>query len=70
MPAPRTRKRGSAGAVPVGLRLQRELVGVRRRTPTGYGILELGARDTGPYKRFHVVDAASLDPNALAGDGD
>ena len=35
-----------------------------------YGILELGARDIGPYKRFHVVDAASFDPNALAGDGD
>ncbi|KAG0544037.1 hypothetical protein BDA96_02G240500 [Sorghum bicolor] len=34
-----------------------------------YGILELGARDIGPYKRFHVVDAASFDPNALAGDG-
>ncbi|XP_066394456.1 uncharacterized protein [Miscanthus floridulus] len=35
-----------------------------------YGIQELGARDIGPYKRFHVVDAASFDPNALAGDGD
>lgn len=35
-----------------------------------YGILELGARDIGPYKRFHVVDAASFDPNALAGEGD
>ncbi|XP_062194802.1 uncharacterized protein LOC133897976 isoform X2 [Phragmites australis] len=33
-----------------------------------YGILELGARDIGPYKRFHVVDAASFDRNALAGD--
>ncbi|RLM85891.1 uncharacterized protein C2845_PM04G18380 [Panicum miliaceum] len=36
-----------------------------------YGIQELGARDIGPYKRFHVVDAASFDRNALAGgDGD
>ncbi|CAN6204707.1 unnamed protein product [Urochloa humidicola] len=35
-----------------------------------YGILELGARDIGPYKRFHVVDAASFDRDALAGDGD
>jgi hypothetical protein len=35
-----------------------------------YGIQELGARDIGPYKRFHVVDAACFDPNALAGDGD
>ena len=35
-----------------------------------YGILELGARDIGPYKRFHVVDAASFDRNALAGGGD
>ncbi|PWZ12641.1 hypothetical protein Zm00014a_034510 [Zea mays] len=38
-----------------------------------YGLRHPGAwaaRDTGPYKRFHVVDAASLDPNALAGDGD
>ena len=35
-----------------------------------YGILELGARDIGPYKRFHVVDAASFDRNALAGVGD
>ncbi|OEL29693.1 hypothetical protein BAE44_0009288 [Dichanthelium oligosanthes] len=35
-----------------------------------YGILELGARDIGPYRRFHVVDAASLDRSALAGDGD
>ncbi|RCV12027.1 hypothetical protein SETIT_2G235000v2 [Setaria italica] len=35
-----------------------------------YGILELGARDIGPYKRFHVVDAASFDRNAVAGDGD
>lgn len=33
-----------------------------------YGVLELGARDIGPYKRFHVVDAASFDRNALAGD--
>ncbi|ONM22357.1 uncharacterized protein [Zea mays] len=28
-----------------------------------YGILELGARDIGAYKRFHVVDAASFDGN-------
>ncbi|KAJ1289998.1 hypothetical protein BS78_02G208300 [Paspalum vaginatum] len=35
-----------------------------------YGILELGARDIGPYKRFHVVDVASFDRDALAGDGD
>jgi hypothetical protein len=35
-----------------------------------YGILELGARDIGPYKRSHVVDAASFDRNAVAGDGD
>ncbi|CAL5073908.1 unnamed protein product [Urochloa decumbens] len=38
-----------------------------------YGILELGARDIGPYRRFHVVDAASFDRDALAvrgGDGD
>nr|CAB3457282.1 unnamed protein product [Digitaria exilis] len=33
-----------------------------------YGILELGARDIGPYKRLHVVDAASFDRKA--GDGD
>ncbi|XP_047049081.1 uncharacterized protein LOC124654097 [Lolium rigidum] len=32
-----------------------------------YGILELGgARDVGPYRRLHVVDAASFDRNALA----
>lgn len=30
-----------------------------------YGILELGTRDIGPYKRFHVIDAASFDQNAL-----
>ncbi|CAN6217970.1 unnamed protein product [Urochloa humidicola] len=35
-----------------------------------YGILELGVRDIGPYKRFHVVDAASFDCDALAGHGD
>ena len=34
-----------------------------------YGILELGARDIGPYKRFHVVDAAWFDRNALDGGG-
>ncbi|KAL6656157.1 hypothetical protein ACP70R_006983 [Stipagrostis hirtigluma subsp. patula] len=33
-----------------------------------YGVLELGARDIGPYKRMHAVDAASFDPDALAGD--
>ncbi|KAK3133555.1 hypothetical protein QOZ80_6AG0538000 [Eleusine coracana subsp. coracana] len=33
-----------------------------------YGVLELGARDIGPYKQFHVVDTASFDRNALAGD--
>lgn len=33
-----------------------------------YGILELGgARDVGPYRRLHVIDAASFDRNALAG---
>ncbi|CAN6174605.1 unnamed protein product [Urochloa humidicola] len=32
-----------------------------------YGIQELGARDIGPYKRFHVIDAASFDRDALAG---
>ncbi|XP_047049515.1 uncharacterized protein LOC124654559 [Lolium rigidum] len=32
-----------------------------------YGILELGgARDVGPYRRLHVIDAASFDRNALA----
>ncbi|XP_051188156.1 uncharacterized protein [Lolium perenne] len=32
-----------------------------------YGILELGgARDVGPYKHLHVIDAASFDRNALA----
>ncbi|KAM0829872.1 hypothetical protein ACQ4PT_066593 [Festuca glaucescens] len=31
-----------------------------------YGILELGARDVGPYKWLHVIDAASFDRNALA----
>ncbi|KAE8779522.1 hypothetical protein D1007_47465 [Hordeum vulgare] len=31
-----------------------------------YGILELGGRDVGPYKRLHVIDAASFDRNALA----
>lgn len=31
-----------------------------------YGILELGSRDVGPYKRLHVIDAASFDRNALA----
>ncbi|KQJ90552.1 uncharacterized protein LOC100826809 isoform X1 [Brachypodium distachyon] len=31
-----------------------------------YGILELGSRDIGPYKRLHVIDAASFDRNALA----
>ncbi|CAL5087956.1 unnamed protein product [Urochloa decumbens] len=35
-----------------------------------YGILELGARDIGPYRRFHVVDAASFDRDALAVHGD
>jgi hypothetical protein len=30
------------------------------------GVLELGGRDIGPYKRFHVVDAASFDRNKLA----
>jgi hypothetical protein len=33
-----------------------------------YGVLELGTRDIGPYKRLHVVDAASFDRNAAAGD--
>nr|CAB3453629.1 unnamed protein product [Digitaria exilis] len=33
-----------------------------------YGILEFGPRDIGPYKRLHVVDAASFDRKA--GDGD
>uniref|UniRef100_A0A0A9HCU6 DUF547 domain-containing protein n=1 Tax=Arundo donax TaxID=35708 RepID=A0A0A9HCU6_ARUDO len=33
-----------------------------------YGILELSARDIGPYKGFHVVDAASFDRKAVAGD--
>jgi hypothetical protein len=32
-----------------------------------YGILELGSRDVGPYRRLHVIDAASFDRNALAG---
>ncbi|CAM0951743.1 unnamed protein product [Alopecurus aequalis] len=31
-----------------------------------YGILELGSRDVGPYKRLHVIDAASFDRHALA----
>uniref|UniRef100_A0ACD5XTC1 Uncharacterized protein n=2 Tax=Avena sativa TaxID=4498 RepID=A0ACD5XTC1_AVESA len=31
-----------------------------------YGILELGSRDVGPYRRLHVIDAASFDRNALA----
>jgi hypothetical protein len=31
-----------------------------------YGIMELGARDVGPYKHLHVIDAASFDRNALA----
>uniref|UniRef100_A0ACD5Y4E1 Uncharacterized protein n=1 Tax=Avena sativa TaxID=4498 RepID=A0ACD5Y4E1_AVESA len=31
-----------------------------------YGILELGGRDVGPYRRLHVIDAASFDRNALA----
>ncbi|KAL6844647.1 hypothetical protein ACP4OV_025306 [Aristida adscensionis] len=33
-----------------------------------YGVLELGARDVGPYRRLHAVDAASFDREALAGD--
>ncbi|XBH70485.1 hypothetical protein VPH35_098137 [Triticum aestivum] len=32
-----------------------------------YGILELGGRDVGPYRRLGVVDAASFDRDALAG---
>lgn len=32
-----------------------------------YGILELGGRDVGPYRRLHVIDASSFDRNALAG---
>ncbi|KAM3258031.1 hypothetical protein ACQJBY_050021 [Aegilops geniculata] len=32
-----------------------------------YGILELGGRDVGPYRRLRVVDAASFDRDALAG---
>ncbi|KAK1631470.1 hypothetical protein QYE76_005785 [Lolium multiflorum] len=31
-----------------------------------YGILELGVRDVGPYKRLHVIDATSFNRNALA----
>ncbi|KAL5201820.1 hypothetical protein ABZP36_036174 [Zizania latifolia] len=33
-----------------------------------YGILEFGTRDVGPYKRFHVIDAASFDQTALEND--
>ncbi|XBI81743.1 hypothetical protein VPH35_090588 [Triticum aestivum] len=32
-----------------------------------YGILELGGRGVGPYRRLRVVDAASFDRDALAG---
>ncbi|KAL5205446.1 hypothetical protein ABZP36_033655 [Zizania latifolia] len=33
-----------------------------------YGILEFDRRDVGPYKRFHVIDAASFDQTALEKD--